>query len=192
VTSAGSHHVHFDDNRVTRGVFVPAGTTAIAYLDAPIDTQSGRPGTRFTAHVETALRAASGAIVVSPSARVYGRIEGVGDPDDRRLTLAFDAIDTVAGPAPLHAALAGAHHEDFAGEPRVRYQWIGFNAPVRDGHYGSRPPYWLDHSQYATYRFADSGWGEVPYWPREIRLPERSALRLVLTRPVVLSPSVVR
>ena len=68
----------------------------------------GKVGTPFTATVHAPLRDRSGQTLVAHGAKVHGRLVSYGAPGQAHVQVALDSIDTVAGPAPLFAAIRKA------------------------------------------------------------------------------------
>jgi hypothetical protein len=157
--------------------YVPGGTIFSVRLDQPLDSYYTAPGSTFTATVVDPLREARGRTVVEVGARMHGAFVSSGSPDDPRIQVRIDTIDTVEGTVPLAAVVREAQHLDLVGPTRT--------AP----HFSSEFPYGaLEYGPTAVPppEQAAPNVGYALEQPREVRVPRGALMELQLTRPLVL------
>lgn len=93
----------------TGEVVLPAGTEISAILSCPLGTRASEIGDGVRAVVRGPVRAPSGGIVLADGAELRGRIASTGRRGARpRLAVAFETVETVAGPLPFSARIVAA------------------------------------------------------------------------------------
>jgi hypothetical protein len=86
------------------GPYLEAGTAFNAELERPVGIGISKAGDPFAARVTIALEAATGEVVIPAGARVVGRVTWVDGGSDA-VGIKLDTIETVRGPATLHATI---------------------------------------------------------------------------------------
>lgn len=158
--------------------YVPAGTLLTVRLDQPLDSFYTAAGSTFTATVVTPLRDERGATLVRDGARLHGTFVSSGAPDDPRVLVRIDTVDTAAGTLPISAAVREAQHVD----------WV---APLRPtATFQDEYPYaLLEDGAGATFRPPELAVPNVGYafrHPKEVWVPRGALMELQLTRPLVV------
>jgi len=86
------------------GPYLEAGTAFNAELERPVGIGISKAGDPFVARVMIGLEAATGEVVIPAGARVFGRVTWVDRASDA-VGIKLDTIETVRGPATLHATI---------------------------------------------------------------------------------------
>jgi hypothetical protein len=125
VSSVGPQAVSPAAPRDAAARYLPAGTLFTARLDQPLDSFHSAPGSTFTATVVTPLRDSRGGTLVPWGARMHGTFVSSGEPDDPRILVRIDTLDTAFGTLPVAAALREAQHVDWVA-PLPRKPNVGY------------------------------------------------------------------
>jgi hypothetical protein len=153
------------------GPYAPAGSKLTVVLDATLSAVSP-PREPFTATTESELLTADGRVLVRAGARVTGHVVGAKDGGRPQLVLAFDTVETPLGSSPIVATILDVKAmRSPASNRRVEREFL--SSPSTP----APPP-----NVPITSPFPDT--------PPAV-LPTGARLRLELTRPLVLSGSVV-
>lgn len=179
VSSVGPQAVSSVAPAGTSGPYVAGGTIVSVRLDQPLDSYTSAPGSSFTATLVNPMLDAQGRAIVAPGARVHGTFLSYGSPDDPRVVLRIDTIDTPAGALPLTAAVRQAQHVDLVAPSRHLAPRFESDFPRGSVEYGTvdaqRPP----ESELPGVTFA-----REPV--REVHVPRGALMELQLTQPLVL------
>jgi hypothetical protein len=154
---------------------VQAGTFFSARLDRPLDSYETPAGTEFSATVVDPLLASNGRVLVPYGAKVTGVLVSTVQASQPRVRVQLRTIDTVAGPAPLQAALRAAQHVD----------WAGPAAPGTRAPYGLLESGWTGGPPTPSSRGIEPGYVQDRVSPREIHVPAGALLELELVQPLV-------
>lgn len=159
------------------GPYVPAGTLLTVRADQPLDTYYTAPGSTFTATVVTPLRDPGGRVLVPEGAKVHGTFVSYGRPDEPRVRVALQSIDTVEGTVPLQAAVRRAQHVDWTGPPELTPRQA-YQFPYDFLEYGNETAGPSDPNQPTL--------GYEIEQPRQVHVPSGALLDLQLVGPLAL------
>ena len=95
---------------------IPEGSTFLIRLNDRLDTNSLRPGKRFSAKLAEDLVAVNGA-VIPHGKKIKGHVSSVEQGLHARMLLSFDEIDTDHGRMPLIATVTGVPGEHAVKQP---------------------------------------------------------------------------
>jgi hypothetical protein len=95
---------------------VPEGSTFLIRLNDRLDTNSLRPGKRFSAKLAEDLVAANGTMIPHGK-KIRGHVSSVEQGFHARMLLSFDEIDTDHGKMPLMATVTGVPGEHAVKQP---------------------------------------------------------------------------
>jgi hypothetical protein len=175
VSSVGPQKVAEAPPGTPAGPHVPAGVLLTVRTDQPLDTYYTPPGSAFTATVLTPLRDSSGRVVVVEGAKVHGTFVSFGQPDEPRVRVALQTIDTVEGALPLSAAVRQAQHVEWTGPPRLPKRQT-YQLRASGIEYGTETAGPSDPSQPSL--------GFQVEQPRQVHVPSGAILELQLTEPL--------
>jgi hypothetical protein len=154
------------------GPYVLSGTDFDVALEEPLGTRVTRPGDAFVARLTKPLRAPFGAEVVPAGSRVTGRVIASLDSGRNALAVKFETIDTVRGPANLHATIQCARPYASVAlvPPRPPPEFDAVLLPASRPAIGGGPP-------------SEPGSDQPINVP--VRVPSSATVRLVLTDNLV-------